>query len=167
MVSSVMAHPACRAAIEGEGDVEPSYFWEDSHTGIQCRCRPDKIMSDEDGRLIDVKTTSKLSDFSYSVADYRYYVQEAFYLDGLAMNGIVRTRMHFLVIQKTIELGRYPCMLVTLPYELLEYGRMIYKQDLVNLKKWRETGFPMGSKELKIHDRFWNQIEDDQANEVY
>ena len=137
MFDSVMAHPEARAIIDAEGIAESSWFWTDSDTGQDCRCRPDKLI---DNRLIDVKTTEQLSKFAFSVDDYRYYVQDPFYCDGLAANGIDSPSMAFLVIQKHIEIGRYPVMVVRLPEEAIEYGRLQYKADLRKYADFLDSG---------------------------
>jgi hypothetical protein len=127
MFESVMAHPQARELIEAEGLAESSWIWKDKDTGVDCRCRPDKLIA---SLLVDVKTTPDLAKFHYSVDDYRYHVQNAFYCDGLTENGVFAPAMEFLVIQKTISIGRYPVMVYRLPEEAVEYGRAIYKQDL-------------------------------------
>jgi len=129
MFESVMAHHQARALIEAEGIAEGSYFWTDEQTGLDCKCRPDKHIHDQN-LLVDVKTTPSLGKFNYSVDDYRYYVQDAWYCDGVSRFHDDRVRMEFLVIQKTIECGRYPVMVVCLPEEAIEYGKAVYREDL-------------------------------------
>jgi exodeoxyribonuclease VIII len=164
MYDSVMSHPVARSLIEAEGLVEPSIFWQDAETGIQCRCRPDKIITG--GPLVDVKTTEKLADFKYSVEDYRYFVQAAYYQDGCKAAGIDCGTMQFLVVGKTIELGRYPVMVVTLPYELVEYGRMTYQYDLHKWAKFLADDKPLTVNELTIHNSLWSKIEDAQLEAI-
>lgn len=137
MFDSVMAHPEARALIEAEGLAESSWFWRDGETGVDCRCRPDKLI---DNLLVDVKTTETLAKFHFSVDDYRYHVQDPFYCDGLRANGIDKPEMVFLVIQKHIEIGRYPVMVVRLPEEAIEYGRMEYQRNLRQYVKFLEHG---------------------------
>jgi exodeoxyribonuclease VIII len=131
MFESVMAHHQARALIEADGIAEGSYFWTDEQTGLECKCRPDKHI-DSKSLLVDVKTTPSLIKFNYSVDDYRYYVQDAWYCDGVNRfrGDGWGVRMEFLVIQKTIECGRYPVMVVRLPEEAIEYGRAVYREDL-------------------------------------
>ena len=149
MFESVMAHKEARELIEADGICEGSWFWTDPDTGVECRCRPDKKIGH---LLVDVKTTELLSKFCYSVDDYRYFVQDPFYCDGLIANDCDLAHMQFLVIQKHIEIGRYPVMVVRLPEEAIEYGRMIYKRDLKALLSFREQGIE--TKELPMHYRF-------------
>lgn len=137
MFKSIMSHPEARALIEADGIAESSWFWRDEETGVDCRCRPDKLI---DSLLVDVKTTETLAKFHFSVDDYRYHVQDPFYCDGLRANGIDKPEMVFLVIQKHIEIGRYPVMVVRLPEEAIEYGRMEYQRNLRQYVKFLENG---------------------------
>jgi exodeoxyribonuclease VIII len=153
MFESVMAHPEARKLIEADGIAESSYFWTDSETGLECKCRPDKQIG---SRLVDVKTTPDLAKFCYSVEDFRYHVQDPWYCDGVANCGVDSPYMEFLVIQKTISIGRYPVMVVRLPEEAIEYGRMLYRRDLQAYADFLEHGKPCTT-ELQMHYRFMNE----------
>ena len=156
MFESVMAHPQARELIEAQGMAESSWFWTDKDTGVNCRCRPDKII----GNLLkDVKTTPDLAKFHYSVADYRYHVQDAFYCDGVEANGIENPNMEFLVIQKTIDCGRYPVMVCRLPDDVVEYGRALYKQNLQDYAKYLD-GHREPTTILEMAPRFYMELDD-------
>ena len=152
MRDSAMAHPIARALIEAEGQVEQSFFWTDESTGIQCKCRPDKLLPDR--RLVDVKTTASLAKFAYSVEEYRYYVQAPWYSDGVEA---ATTKSHgpmiFLVVQKTQEFGRYPVGVFTLPEDLILFGRQTYRRDLDRYARFID-GYGREIQELTIHNRF-------------
>lgn len=133
MFESVMAHPFARMLIENPGVSEQSYYWTDPITGVLCKCRPDRNVIDTP-ILCDIKTTDQLRKFKYSIQDYRYYVQAPFYNDGVSACGEEKNRFVFLVIQKTIELGRYPVRCEELPAEAINYGRQMYRHDLQRYK---------------------------------
>jgi exodeoxyribonuclease VIII len=152
MFESVMAHREARALIEADGIAEGSYFWTDEQTGLDCKCRPDKHIEAQ-SLLVDVKTTPSLQKFCYSVDDYRYYVQDPWYCDGVSRFGDA-VRMEFLVIQKTIECGRYPVMVVKLPQEAVEYGRAVYREDLSRYAEFLSSGVRPETRELAMHHRF-------------
>lgn len=160
MYASIMAHPAARKIIETDGLCEESYFFTDKESGVDCRVRTDKLFPDL-GFVADIKTTDKLSNFKFSVDDYRYYVQDPFYRDGLAHNGIETTEMRFLVVQTTIELGRYPCAVYTLPSDVVEYGREVYRKDLKDYAAYLERDTITESKEIDLHHWFLAKVEDE------
>lgn len=160
MFESVMAHPAARRLIEAPGICEGSFFWRDPDTGIECKCRPDKLIEGMP-YPVDVKTTPELSKFKFSVEDYRYYIQDPFYCDGLDANGIEANCMQFLVIQKTIQLGRYPVMVKTLPFEVTRYGREEYKRNLAQYAEYLDRGKTTTVQELEMSHGFISRMECD------
>lgn len=164
MFESVMAHPQARALIEADGVAEGSYYWTDEETGLLCKCRPDKNIKSQN-LLVDVKTAPDLKKFNYSVDDYRYYVQDPWYCDGVSrFDGDVR--MEFLVIQKTIEIGRYPVMVCKLPPEAIEYGRALYRQNLNDYAKFLEFEQEPETQEISMGYQF-HQKADDHFGEVF
>ncbi len=65
-----------------DGYCELSGFVQDPKTGIICRHRFDKYINDGEW-AVDIKKTQDVREwkFSRSIADYRYHVQDAFYID--------------------------------------------------------------------------------------
>lgn len=153
MFDSVMSHPQARNLIDVEGVCEGSYFWRDKETGLECKCRPDKEIESR-GLLVDIKTTDSLKKFCYSVEDYRYFVQDPFYCDGVG-HFKEKPEMLFLVIQKTIDCGRYPVHVWRLPEEAIIEGRKQYRSDLNKYKRFLDAGKPTEHyDELIMHYRF-------------
>lgn len=153
MFDSVMAHPQARDLIEADGVCEGSYFWRDEETGIDCKCRPDKEIESR-RLLVDVKTTDTLKKFSFSVEDFRYFVQDPFYCDGVG-HFKDQPKMLFLAIQKTIECGRYPVHVWSLPEEAIIEGRKCYRSDLRKYRNFLDAGKPIRNyDELQMHYRF-------------
>ena len=165
MFESVMAHPKARRLIEANGICEGSFFWRDPDTGIECKCRPDKLIEGMP-YPIDIKTTPELSKFKFSVEDFRYYIQDPFYCDGLNENGIEANCMQFLVIQKTIQLGRYPVMVKKLPEEVFCYGRDEYKRNLEQYAEYLERDKITSVKELEMHNEFLSKIDGDLVGSI-
>jgi hypothetical protein len=66
---------------------ELSIFWTDEETGLELRCRVDLLLPSPAGPLFvaDLKTTQDASPdgFRWSVKDYGYWLQYAFYADGI------------------------------------------------------------------------------------
>jgi len=132
MRDSVMAHPDANALLSApKGRAEHSVYWIDEETGILCRCRPDWWPSPR--IILDVKSTEKADsyNFSKSIADYRYHVQDAFYTDGVsAATGRQVEHFFFLAIGKTRAMGKYPVHLFELDPEDKHQGRIDYKKNL-------------------------------------
>lgn len=153
MEASAKANRQAMALLEAAGFNEHSWFWIDQKTGLECKCRPDRFIP---GRslLVDVKTTPDLSKFKYSVEYFRYYVQDAWYCDGMLQNGIACS-MVFVVLQTNIERGRYPVQVFTLPQEAVLLGQQTYRRDLDRYADFLErTGAADDIQELPMHDRF-------------
>jgi exodeoxyribonuclease VIII len=133
MRDSVMMHPYAKWLIEQaqkEMACENSHFWCDDETFAYCRVRPDiKLLSH--GILGDLKTTADCTprEFSKSIADYRYHVQDAMYRDGVFQTeGFEINDFWFIATEKTAEKP------VTVAYRLDEVARTkgleLYRRDL-------------------------------------
>lgn len=99
MRDTVMSNPKAKSLLTG-GTTETSYYWNDSRTGVLCKCRPDKVNK---GYIIDLKTTGDASPsgFAKSLNDYRYHVQAAWYLRGYeAATGIKPEGFIFIAVEK-------------------------------------------------------------------
>lgn len=89
MANAVHAHPVARMLLDPDrGPVEQSAFWTDPVTGVECRCRFDKLPAfDTPGRFIavDFKTAvaADVVSFGKSAADYGYVMQAPWYLDAV------------------------------------------------------------------------------------
>lgn len=105
-----------------EGTPEQSVYWHDEQTGARLRCRPD-WMTSAGGFIVDVKTTKSAApqDFAKSIADYGYHQQEAFYVDGLAAQGI-EADFIFFAVEVTYP---YLCSVVKLPADAVTLGRSL------------------------------------------
>jgi hypothetical protein len=95
MANSVRNHPAA-AALLAQGKAEQSFWWDDTTTGLRCKCRPDWYYGTT---VIDLKTTTDASPsgFARSIATFRYHVQASHYLTGL--HGA--KRFVFIAVEKT------------------------------------------------------------------
>lgn len=85
MGESVLTHPAASLLLDQlPGKAETTWMWTDAATELRCKCRPDWL-TDDGSLIIDLKTTEDASPrgFERSVANYRYWVQAGFYVEGL------------------------------------------------------------------------------------
>lgn len=87
MRTAVQQHPAARQALNVPGLNEASYITVDPGTGIEIKCRPDRLT--ESGWLVDLKTTRDASAaaFAKSTATFGYHLQAAFYMHCLDVLG--------------------------------------------------------------------------------
>jgi exodeoxyribonuclease VIII len=84
MGRSIMRHPGAAMLLGLPGKAETTHMWTDATYGVECKCRPDWL-TDDGSIMVDLKTTRDASPrgFMRSIADYRYHVQAAWYLNGL------------------------------------------------------------------------------------
>jgi exodeoxyribonuclease VIII len=83
MFDACYRHPVARRLLLADGPTEQSIFWTCNLSGVQRRCRPDKIV---DGwGWVNVKTTTAGVDaesFRRTVRNFRYDVGQEFYRDA-------------------------------------------------------------------------------------
>lgn len=102
------------------------------YMGVKVKVRPDAMIVKEGEELVlaDVKSTAMISDWRSDakwknpIFEHNYGFTAAFYMDVLSQFfGISIDKYRFLVVQKTIEMGRYPVAVITITREELEmYG---------------------------------------------
>lgn len=98
MAESVLAHRAARELLEAEGARELSVFT--NIDGVPTRARLDALTG---ATGIDLKTTRKNADadsFGREAADLSYHVQQAWYWQALASEGVELERFLFIVVEK-------------------------------------------------------------------
>lgn len=128
MSAAVRRTPGITQLLASPGRSEVSIFTTDPITGLQVRIRIDWLVL-ETLRAMDLKTTQDLRNdkFAKSVIDYRYHVQQAFYSDAFQWETGERLRFDFGVIESAAP---HVSKLLSLPDDLVEYGRMLYRRDL-------------------------------------
>ncbi|USZ80567.1 exodeoxyribonuclease VIII [Serratia phage MQ-4] len=134
---AIKDHPAASKLI-GAGKAEQSVYWTDPLTGELCRCRPDWWR--DDNIVVDLKTTENAGPdgFAKSIANFRYDVQAAFYLDGIeAATGKRPRGFVFVAVEKKppFAVGVY-----VLDAETLELGRAQYQHDLKIYAECQRSG---------------------------
>lgn len=81
MIQSIHANERAREYVSSCAEPEQSIVWIDSLTGLTCKARIDAA-SRVNKRLTDLKTSRDVTNFSWSIFNYEYHRQAAFYLDG-------------------------------------------------------------------------------------
>jgi len=121
MAASVRTHQAASALL-AKGKAERSFWWDDTATGLRCKCRPDWFYGTT---IVDLKTTTDASPagFARSVATFRYHVQASHYLAGL--HGA--ERFVFIAVEKTYP---YAVGVYELDADALGIGEQLRRHDL-------------------------------------
>ena len=136
---AVLAHPVASSLVTA-GDAELSFYWNDLDTGLLCRCRPDRtirpVYGDDSGELVDFKLVAREnaepSRFLKYVINYDYFVQAAYYLDGVvAVEEIPYDIFSFVVCEK--ETFQIKCFSFSSDHFLVEAGRLKYHYYLRKL----------------------------------
>lgn len=139
MLKAVNSHHTA-AGLVRDAFVEQSYFVTDEN-GIVRKCRPDIITAN--GRIMaDLKTTEDVSllGFGRTIAQRRYHVQGAFYLDimRLLYGDDAPQIFCFIAAQKKRP---YDVAVHYLTEEQIAVGRALYQQDLARLVQYREANY--------------------------
>ncbi len=135
MQTALMRYPRLVDAIK-HGEHERTFVWDDPATGAPCKMRVDCL---HDGYVFDWKSIEEAtpSNFRYSAKKYRYHVQDAFYIDGLAANGIECKGFIFVAVEKSAPFG---VGIYELPAEAIAEGREAYIRNLNTYMECRKTG---------------------------
>ena len=148
VAEAVRKNPVADKLLKG-GKSEESYFWTDSVTGIECKCRPDYLRPD--GIVVDLKTTENASPekFVKSAYDYRYYVQAWWYLHGLKQCGINAHDFIFIAVEKKPP---YAVCVYAADDLMLQLGEREAVKNLHTYAECEKSGIWYGyEKEPEIH----------------
>ena len=125
MIRAVKSCPKASGYLRGDGESETSIVWNDELTGLRCKARIDKRVSE--GLLADLKTTADASKFSKSMADYGYARQAAFYTDGMQTLTGQAHRLAFVAVEKEAP---FATLSGVVSLAAIEYGRRQYQHIL-------------------------------------
>lgn len=156
--------PIVRQLAESPILAEPSAFWTDQETGIECRCRPD-IYSPAFEIMADLKSTADASPLTWAktAANFGYHAQEGFYAPGWekagggSVDGFI-----FIVIE-----DEFPHL--TAVYELtpraVAEGQAAMRKALATYKECRDTGifpgYPDTVQELELPNWTYRETKDE------
>lgn len=124
--SRVNQHPTARKVF-ATGQAEMSCYWTDAETGLLCKCRPDWLAMPF---IVDLKSTEDASadGFQRSAWNYRYWVQAAWYVDGVEQaTGMRPDAFVFAAFEKAPP---YACAFYYADQAMLEMGRAEYRKAL-------------------------------------
>lgn len=132
MLQAVQMHHTAGGLLRN-ASVEQSFFWTDSH-GTLRKCRTDAITWDGQF-VVDLKTTDDVSEYGFgrTIAQRRYHVQAAWYLDilqGLYGND-APTGWAIIAAQKKRP---FDVAVHELTEDQIQIGRLLYQRDLAVLR---------------------------------
>lgn len=127
ITSVVRSHYTAQQLLK-DGTAEMSMFWEDEKTGVLCKCRPDWMATDN--IVVDLKSALDASPqgFAKSAFNYRYWVQAAWYLDGIEK--ATGTRPEAFVFVAFEKDPPYACGFYYATDAMIEAGREEYRRLL-------------------------------------
>jgi PDDEXK-like domain of unknown function (DUF3799) len=146
IAANCRAHPIVSALLE-DGEAELSLFARCQTTGIMRKGRPDWITTDEDDQLtlVDFKfvVDATKHGFARQVADLRYYVQHAYYVDLCELLGFGVPRFLFVAVEKEPmhpESSKHRIVVHELHPLDVEMGRNQYLRDLMRFDECEKSG---------------------------
>lgn len=124
------------------GHAETSMYWQDEDTGVLCKGRPDYL---SDGFMADYKTAmdGSMYGFQKSMADFGYYRQAPFYLDGMrvASGGEMNHNRFVFVVQEKKE--PFEVFVYAIGQTSMDIGREDYKKLLTRYVENEENYGPL------------------------
>ena len=148
MSDALSRHPIARVVLQN-GLPEVSVFAPHENTGVLRKGRLDWITRDKDGRsvIVDLKTTDDAMEFERKSAGFRYYVQNAYYVDLLKSHGYDDPFFMFLVIEREAPWG---IRIVQYESEDVQSGRWEYERGLEQYARCAEKNeWPGYSQEIE------------------
>lgn len=142
MRDSVLAHPVANSLLASKGQSEVSIFGE--LQGLKVKCRPDRIVDPGEfgGNhiLVDIKKTADIDKFIYSVRDFGYHRQAAYYSDIYKQLTGCKPRFVFVVVGEKRSIGRHPVRVWELDEDVVDVGRAQYLEGLERCGEYDEFG---------------------------
>jgi hypothetical protein len=129
IAEQVRKHPTARKVF-ATGQAEMSCYWTDKETGLLCRCRPDWLSLPI---IVDLKSTDDASadGFQRSAWNYRYWMQAAWYMDGVEQaTGMRPEAFLFAAFEKAAPNA---CAFYFADQVMLDMGRREYRKLLRQL----------------------------------
>jgi len=136
MTLAICQHPEAHALLD-KGQSEQSFWWAHSSTGLDCKCRCDKIHNDT---IVDLKTCGEggasPKAFTSSILKFMYHVQAAHYLQGTGAD-----RFIFVAIEKVFP---YNIGIYELDNDFIDLGYELQEQALLKISEATKTGLWRG-----------------------
>ena len=129
--ASILSHPAASSSLLTAGRNECTFIAKDPATGLDLKCRPDRIT--DSGWVIDLKTTqdASVTEFTRSIHKFGYHIQAAFYLHTIELaTGQRPLGFIFMAAEKTAP---YAVQMLRLGGASIQFGTGIIQTQLARL----------------------------------
>lgn len=142
MTQSLSKSPVAKLLQGNHAICEPSIFYTDGNTGIDCRVRPDFMIEPcqafPNGLIVDLKTTENagVNAFKRTITNFAYHLSAAMYLDGFEAEFGTRPAYIWLVVERDAP---YAVACYTPTDEMLERGKETLDEALARLKQCRDA----------------------------
>lgn len=137
MREALFNHSEAWALIEN-AQYEQSYFWQDEHSGLMIKARPDILRNN---CIIDLKTCASADSRSFqrSMMDMGYHIQGAMVREGVKqLTGVDIPDVINICVEKTYP---YQVGIKIIGTQALEAGHRKFKQALLDMKKCIEENY--------------------------
>lgn len=149
-------HPAVNRLLTIKSDKEGSIFVKDKERGITRKIRPDlDYVLHGNPALADLKSTANLADWRQDARwknplfTHGYAHTAAYYMDTASLEyGVQIDEYIFIVVQKAIEMGRYPVAAIT-----------ITRQELEMLGAFDQVNYNLDTYATCLHSNNWDSVE--------
>lgn len=134
--TSIKSHPAASILLR-IGASEVIYLWNDPTTGADCKLKAD-FLPEKHNVVVDIKRMKDVSKggFRRSMTRFRYDVQAAFYLDGLAQTN-AKDAFIFICVEPTPP---FRVAVYQADNQMIEKGREQYKENLKTYVECQKSG---------------------------
>ena len=144
MREAVMRVPSAANLLSGNGENERPFFWVDELTGVECKCRTDRIIFNEDGgvTIVDYKTSANAETgaFNSSIFKYGYNLQAAMYSEGVMKALCLTERPDFVFIVQEKK-PPYSVNVVEVSEDVMTYGLDVFRELIGTYKECMDVDF--------------------------
>lgn len=141
MRDALEANPLANKILFGEGFTEVPFFWTDPETGEKCKAKFDRLIRDEEGRLIvvDYKTAqyAQTEHFNRAVIMHGYHVQAAMYTEGVQIALGLKKRPRFLFVAQEKK-EPYSVNVIEVSFDVMHFGSTVYHDLLTKYHDCKE-----------------------------
>ena len=139
---AILNHPFASRLLK-EGISEQTIIWEDTDTGLLCKCRPDRIPDGNKGVILDLKTTRSADEHSFrrDVVNLGYAREAGMYLEGFARSTNAEFKDLIFTLIAVEKDEPYRCEVYTLDMDFIDWGWREFKRLLQIEQECRVENF--------------------------